>query len=67
MMAERTPEALADAVRNLFERYPDRGATRRYAEGFGWAETTAGQLGLFRRILAASAASHIKPEPAAGF
>ena len=51
MMAERTPEALADAVRRLFEHYPDRGATRRYAEGFSWAETTAGQLRLFSRIL----------------
>jgi len=51
IMAERTPEALADAVRRLFEHYPDRGATRRYAEGFSWAETTAGQLRLFGRIL----------------
>jgi teichuronic acid biosynthesis glycosyltransferase TuaC len=54
MMAERTPEALADAVRRLFENYPDRGATRRYAEGFSWAETTAGQLRLFSRILQAT-------------
>jgi glycosyltransferase involved in cell wall biosynthesis len=55
MMAERTPEALADAVRGLFARYPDRGATRRYAEGFSWAETTAGQLRLFNRILSTGA------------
>jgi glycosyltransferase involved in cell wall biosynthesis len=54
MMAERTPEALADAVRRLFKHYPDRGATRRYAEGFSWAETTAGQLRLFSRILQAA-------------
>ncbi|HKQ25288.1 MAG TPA: glycosyltransferase family 4 protein [Burkholderiales bacterium] len=54
MMAERTPEALADAVRRLFENYPDRGATRRFAEGFSWAETTAGQLRLFGRILQAA-------------
>jgi teichuronic acid biosynthesis glycosyltransferase TuaC len=67
MMAERTPEALADAVRRLFERYPDRAATRRYAEGFSWAETTTGQLGLFRRILTADAADRVKSEPAAGF
>jgi glycosyltransferase involved in cell wall biosynthesis len=53
MMAERTPQALADAARGLFARYPDRGATRRYAERFSWAETTAGQLRLFRRILQA--------------
>jgi glycosyltransferase involved in cell wall biosynthesis len=30
---------------------PDRGATRAYAERFGWEETTAGQLALFRRVL----------------
>jgi glycosyltransferase involved in cell wall biosynthesis len=54
MMAERTPEALADAVRGLFASYPDRGATRRYAEGFSWAETTAGQLRLFSSILQAN-------------
>jgi glycosyltransferase involved in cell wall biosynthesis len=57
LMAERSPEALADAVRSLFARYPDRGATRRYAEGFSWAATTEGQLRLFGRILAAGAAA----------
>jgi glycosyltransferase involved in cell wall biosynthesis len=67
MMEERTPTALADAVRRLFEHYPDRGATRRYAEGFSWAETTAGQLRLFSRILAAGAAGRTKSEPTAGF
>jgi teichuronic acid biosynthesis glycosyltransferase TuaC len=66
MMAERTPEALADAVRKLFEHYPDRGATRRYAEGFSWAETTTGQLRLFRRIVDAAPADGMKSEPAAG-
>jgi glycosyltransferase involved in cell wall biosynthesis len=60
MMAERTPEALADAVRRLIAQYPDRGGTRRYAEGFSWADTTAGQLDLFGRILSASAAGSIK-------
>jgi glycosyltransferase involved in cell wall biosynthesis len=57
MMAERTPEALADAVRGLFARYPDRGATRRYAEGFSWDATTEGQLQLFSRIVSAPGAS----------
>jgi teichuronic acid biosynthesis glycosyltransferase TuaC len=63
MMAERTPEALADAVRRLFENYPDRGATRRYAEGFSWAETTAGQLRLFSRILQATDKKGIRSNP----
>jgi hypothetical protein len=33
---------------------PERAATRAYAERFGWDETTAGQLALFRRVLARS-------------
>lgn len=56
LMAERTPEALALAAKSLLARYPDRDATRRYAEGFSWAATTAGQLALFDRILSAGAA-----------
>jgi teichuronic acid biosynthesis glycosyltransferase TuaC len=31
----------------------DRAATRRYAEGFSWDDTTRGQLELFRSILGA--------------
>jgi glycosyltransferase involved in cell wall biosynthesis len=53
LMAERSPAALAVAVRKLFADPPDRTATRAYAEGFGWEPTTEGQLELFRRILAA--------------
>jgi len=53
LMAERTPEAVADAVQRLFARYPDRGATRRYAEKFSWEETTRGQLQLFERVVTA--------------
>jgi glycosyltransferase involved in cell wall biosynthesis len=51
LMAERTPEAIVEAVQRLFARYPDRGATRRYAERFSWEETTRGQLRLFERIV----------------
>ncbi len=54
-----TPEALADAVRALFHDPPDRRATRAYAERFGWAPTTEGQLALFRRVIA----SRKRPEP----
>ena len=46
-----TPEAIAEGVRQLALHPPDRAATRAHAERFGWAETTAGQLALFRRIL----------------
>ncbi|MCU6434136.1 glycosyltransferase family 4 protein [Undibacterium sp. Jales W-56] len=51
LMAERTPASLVQAVRRLQEHYPDRAATRRYAENFSWDATTQGQLSLFRQIL----------------
>lgn len=52
LVRERTPRAVAEAVRQLFSHYPDRRATRRHAEQFKWAPTTSGQLRLFERILA---------------
>lgn len=51
VLEERTPAAIAQGVRRLLATPPDRAATRRHAEGFGWDETTAGQLALFRRVL----------------
>jgi glycosyltransferase involved in cell wall biosynthesis len=55
LVRERSAAALAGAVRQLFARYPDRGATRRHAERFSWAATTHGQLQLFNRVVAARA------------
>jgi teichuronic acid biosynthesis glycosyltransferase TuaC len=49
LMAERSPQGVADAVNALRANYPDRAATRRYAERFSWDDTTAGQLALFDR------------------
>jgi len=46
-----TAQAIVAAVRRLFADPPDRAATRAYAEQFGWDETTAGQLELFRRLV----------------
>ena len=51
LMAERTPQGVADAVNALRRQYPDRAATRRYAERFSWDDTTAGQINLFADIL----------------
>lgn len=51
LMVDRTPEALVSAARGLFATYPDRSATRRYAERYSWDATSAGHLGLFSRIL----------------
>lgn len=50
LMETRTPAGLAAAVRHLAARLPDRAATRRYAEGFGWEPTTQGQIALFREV-----------------
>ena len=58
LMAERTPQGLADAVTALRAHYPDRLATRRYAERFSWDDTTAGQLQLFARVLGQSESVH---------
>jgi glycosyltransferase involved in cell wall biosynthesis len=52
LMTERTPEALAEAARELLDDPPPRSATRAYAEGFSWDATTRGQKVLFSRILA---------------
>jgi teichuronic acid biosynthesis glycosyltransferase TuaC len=46
-----TPDGIAGGVRRLFDAMPERSATRAYAEGLGWDETTAGQLALFHRML----------------
>ena len=47
-----TPAGVAAGVRRLFSNLPQRSATRAYAEPFSWDDTTAGQLALFRRIIA---------------
>jgi glycosyltransferase involved in cell wall biosynthesis len=53
LMNERTPQGVADGVNRLRANYPDRAATRRYAERFSWDDTTAGQLAIFQSILRA--------------
>ena len=52
-----TSDSIASCVRDLLAAPPVRVATRAYAEGFGWDETTAGQIALFRRVIAARAAA----------
>jgi glycosyltransferase involved in cell wall biosynthesis len=51
--SSNTPDGIAAAVRELFADLPAREATRRYAEPFSWDETSAGQLQLFERVMAA--------------
>lgn len=55
LMPERTTAALVGAVKSLLEHYPDRAATRQYAEQFSWDATTQGQLDLFERVIPAKA------------
>jgi len=45
-----TPDALAAAIANRLAAPSPRTLTRAYAEGFGWAETSAGQQRVFDRI-----------------
>lgn len=51
LMSQRSARGIVDAVHALRSRYPDRDATRRFAERFSWDETTNGQLRLFSQIL----------------
>lgn len=49
LMSSATPDKVVDGVRRLHAHYPDRAATRAYAEGYSWRETTQGQIHLFRQ------------------
>ena len=55
ILAEATPTFLAGAIKELLAAPPKREATRRYAEGFDWHATTAGQIELFGRICGTAA------------
>ena len=50
LLDERTPEALRDAIQSGLERGFDRQEVRRYAEGLGWEQTSAGLHEVFSRI-----------------
>lgn len=47
LVDERSAQGILNGVRRLFAAPPARQATRRYAEGFSWAETSRGQFELF--------------------
>ncbi len=49
LMEERSVRGVADAVKLLRRKYPDRSATRQYAEQFSWDATTRGHIDIFRR------------------
>jgi teichuronic acid biosynthesis glycosyltransferase TuaC len=52
VIVARTVEALANGARRLLAGLPARAATRAYAERFSWDGTTAGQLAVFRGVIA---------------
>lgn len=60
LMEERTPQGVAKAVEALRANYPDRAATRRYAEGFSWDDTTLGQIRIFQNVLADARATPLR-------
>ena len=55
LMPSRDAAGVAAGVRRLLADPPGRDHTRRYAEGFGWEDTSAGQRDLFEGVLAARA------------
>lgn len=50
-LKQRTPAAVADAVRDVFSSGLERERIRAFASQFDWRETTEGQLALFRSIV----------------
>ncbi|MBV8665074.1 MAG: glycosyltransferase family 4 protein [Burkholderiaceae bacterium] len=52
LMSERSARGVAEAVLSLRAHYPQHAATRRYAEGFSWHDTTQGQIRLFEKATA---------------
>jgi glycosyltransferase involved in cell wall biosynthesis len=66
IVAANTPEGFADAIRDLAAT-TDRAATRAYAEDFSWDATSAGQMAVFRAVLAGAvltSAGPARPDPA---
>ena len=55
IIEQRSADAIACALRTLFADVPDRSSTRRYAERFGWDETSRGQERLFASLRAPQA------------
>lgn len=50
LLAERSTAALLAAIRQLRAYYPDRAATRAYAEQFSWDEISTGQAQIFSQL-----------------
>ena len=51
VLVKRDSNSIALGVKKLLDAYPDRAATRKYAEQFSWHDTSIGQKELFSRIV----------------
>jgi len=51
LVDQRTPEAIAEAVKKTLSAMPDPAKTRAFAEAFSWDATTEGQVCLFSTCL----------------
>lgn len=60
LIAERSASGIKTGVSVLRGRMPDRSDTRRFAERFGWEDTTNGQLDLFRAVLGRAPAARVE-------
>ena len=60
IMTENTPAGIVAGIKALLANPPERAATRAYAERFDWSATTAGQLALFRTVIAKRATSPVR-------
>lgn len=56
LVQARTPEAIAGGVKTLRANYPRRSATRAYAEGFSWQDTSDALWRLFQSLVCGKAA-----------
>jgi glycosyltransferase involved in cell wall biosynthesis len=64
LVSERTGAGFAAAIADLLANPPSRSATRAYAEQFSWDATTAGQLEVFKSVIARTSRSgHQSMEP----
>ena len=52
LLRERSPEAIVEAVCEMFATPIDRAATRGYAEQFSWDATTSGQVAILEAVCA---------------
>lgn len=54
LVRERSAAAFAETLKRVFADLPDRAATRRHAEAFGWDEIARAQTQLYRTVLKAA-------------